>query len=164
MQLCAPLRADFVTGAARAIGVASTDRRGAQNQAPVANARAPNGAAILDPASETLGEGPGGCAHVRRCLLRVCSQGVFASIGHTEPQARASIALRQRLRRVGRVQNVQLCAQVARAQDGQITPGCFEIQDTRAWCTHTPVLARSTVTHRDACARVCVCPACGPRA
>ena len=26
--------------------------------------------------------------------------------------------------------------QVARAQDGQITPGCFEIQDTRAWCTH----------------------------
>ena len=54
--------------------------------------------------------------------------------------------------------------QVARAQDGQITPGCFEIQDTRAWCTQTPVLARSTVTHRDACARVCVCPACGPRA
>ena len=54
--------------------------------------------------------------------------------------------------------------QVARAQDGQITPGCFEIQDTRAWCTQTPVLARSTVTHRDACARVCVCPACGPSA
>jgi hypothetical protein len=57
--LSAPLRADFATGAARAIGVASTDRRGAQNQAPVANARAPNGAAILDPASGTLGEGLG---------------------------------------------------------------------------------------------------------
>ena len=54
--------------------------------------------------------------------------------------------------------------QVARAQDGQITPGCFEIQDTRAWCTQMPVLACSTVTHRDACACVCVCPACGPRA
>ena len=39
--------------------MASTDRRGAQNQAPVANARAPNGAAILDPASGTLGEGLG---------------------------------------------------------------------------------------------------------
>mgnify|MGYP001158644185 FL=1 len=58
-MLCAPLRADFATGAARAIGVASTDRRGARNQAPVANARAPNGAAILDPASGTLGEALG---------------------------------------------------------------------------------------------------------
>ena len=61
------------------------------------------------------------------------------------------IALWQCLRRVGRVQNVELCAQAARAPGGQIIPGCFEITDTRAWCTqtpcYTPVLARSAVTH-----------------
>ena len=47
--LSASLRADFATGASRAGGVASADRRGARNQAPVADARAPDGTETLDP-------------------------------------------------------------------------------------------------------------------
>ena len=67
---------------------------------------------------------------------------------HTQAPART--ALRERLHRVGRMQNVQLRAQVTFARDGQIIPGCFEIQDTRARCTQILVLTRSaarTVTH-----------------
>ena len=62
------------------------------------------------------------------------------------------------------MQNVQLRAQVTFARDGQIIPGCFEIQDTRARCTQILVLTRSAATHCDACASVCVCPARGQRA
>ena len=81
---------------------------------------------------------------------------------HTQAPART--ALRERLHRVGSMQNVQLRAQVTFARDGQIIPGCFEIQDTRARCTQILVLTRSAATHCDACASVCVCPARGQRA
>ena len=43
------------------------------------------------------------CNTWRQCRLRGCNQGTFAFVGHAEPQARANIAARQRLRRVGRV-------------------------------------------------------------